>query len=664
MWRLIHPSIRDATHAIVEAGSYDDAIFAAFRFVEGEIQERLTSTSIGEALLSEAFAGDPPRINISPDARDRAGIRQLFSGALSNIRNDRGHKKVPFLPCKTKENCLIHLAFASFLLYLLSKDSNTFPQIQGLRLFGSADQPRAELRGANFGSDAKVLTEEQEFEPVKVTSSLLETLLPAGFSGTLRVRVQDNVSGAVFCDTQLLEQSPPSIYEAVSVDVPLYEDEQCQRRRPNLVGILIRATESGREFIRISPTYPGRYKAGVYVTHGPFERSGVGETWYRNPATGEVCYAWTSSLIATPRVTGKKGRFRLGGLGIQPRRIDTQPGEARTLNVVGWTTDEVVRKEEDVTRHVAWHSRDTAIAFVDGGVLYAKSYGDTKVECERNGLVAAAEVSIANRSIGDRVTYFQGLRRLQQIRFDADDNLYVCNQGPSVFRIDKAGGILEVVRIGIPDTAASGIDCVAVDSARDLYVSDVATRRCLRFPWMGESYGQPSELATVVDGTKKSIAIGPDGTVFVAVMAGHGTGCVVRIDKDGHEACFNTSDLAINLAVDDRARLFMTSRRERRVMVLDHEGRTLASLPYDMPDSPADILVDGESAIYLPFFHSGTLIRLKWDGPRVDRDVVAEGLGTPGGIAMDSEGSVYVSDFAGNSIHKFYNLSRPRRSSK
>ena len=51
----------------------------------------------------------------------------LFAGALGNIRNDRGHKKAPLTPCKSLNDCILYLGFASSLLYLLAKDANTFP---------------------------------------------------------------------------------------------------------------------------------------------------------------------------------------------------------------------------------------------------------------------------------------------------------------------------------------------------------------------------------------------------------------------------------------------------------------------------------------------------------------------------------------------------------
>jgi hypothetical protein len=59
VWGALHATICDAAKDIACAGKLDDAIFAAFRVVEAEIQERISSRSIGDTLLDEAFNGVP-----------------------------------------------------------------------------------------------------------------------------------------------------------------------------------------------------------------------------------------------------------------------------------------------------------------------------------------------------------------------------------------------------------------------------------------------------------------------------------------------------------------------------------------------------------------------------------------------------------------------------
>lgn len=174
----IDPAIQNEARAITESGKYDDAIFAAFRYIEGEIQERTGSRSIGQALLDEAFDGGSPKILISYDDHDQQGVKQLFSGALTNIRNDGGHKKVPFLPARTLNECLLYLSFAGLLLFLLGKDRNRLPSIQGIRVFGSQAHPRAELRGRNLERAAQVVAEGTVLAITRVDDHLLEVILP------------------------------------------------------------------------------------------------------------------------------------------------------------------------------------------------------------------------------------------------------------------------------------------------------------------------------------------------------------------------------------------------------------------------------------------------------------------------------------------------------
>ena len=187
MWESIHPSICDVARSIAESGNFDDAIFAAFRFTEGEIQERISSKNIGQNLLDEAFDGPTPKIMISSNIHDREGVKKIFSGAFSFIRNDRGHKKSPAVPCKTIGDCLLYLYFASFLLYLLDKDINMFPRIHSIRIFGSYDQPRAEIRGANFGRSSKVLAVKNEVDIVRINQESIEIILPSKFVGNIKL---------------------------------------------------------------------------------------------------------------------------------------------------------------------------------------------------------------------------------------------------------------------------------------------------------------------------------------------------------------------------------------------------------------------------------------------------------------------------------------------
>jgi Protein of unknown function (Hypoth_ymh) len=654
MWDNIHKDIREAAQQIAETGKYDDAIFAAFRYLEGEIQERINSRSIGKQLLDEAFDGNPPKINISDDLRDREGIKEIFSGALSNIRNDRGHKKSPFLPCQSLNQCLLYLSFASFLLHLLSKDKNSFPTIESIRLLGTYDQPRVELRGINFSTADRVLAEGVDVSIVRVSPTVIEAILPAKFSGIVKVVAITNESNEIYCDTHTLEQGVENLYEIIRADIPLFEDAACTRQRKDVVGLLLRVTEAGREFLRITPTYPNKYKAGYYVTHGPFDSASVGETWYREPNSGEIENAWSGSLIATPQLINEAGNPKLIGISILPNKIKTQVGERRTVRVLGWEKDGHVRKEVDLTSKVSWRTQDPDTAFIKDAVVYPKRLGRTTIECELEGFISSAEIAIEHFSRGEKAIFLQGLRRLQQIKFDSDDNLYFCNQSASVYRSASAGGIEEVIRISQPDTYAFGVDCLAVDSKRNLYVNDMFRRVCLRFKWDGNRYSRPDVFANSLEGTKKSIAVNNNGDVFVAVMGGLHSGYILCVDPTGKETSFQTRDTAIYLAVNPEGHLCLPSASFHAVDIYSESGILISSLVHGIKETPTDILVDGDGAIFLPFWESGRIFRIVSVNSIVKVEQFAQFSPHIGGIAMDSIGRIYASVFGGNSVEMIF----------
>ncbi len=475
------------------------------------------------------------------------------------------------------------------------------------------------------------------------------------FTGVLNVVVNDKESNEVNCDTHLLGQRANNLYEIINVEIPLYEDAACTCMRSGVVGLLLQVTESGREYLRIVPTYPGRFKAGYYVTHGPFENDTVDETWYRDLESGEICNAWTGSTITIPKIIGKAGTPQLVGISILPNKVKTQIEERRTLKVIGSLKDGSVRKEIDLTSKAIWKTFDAATAFVKDGVLFPKRLGRTKVECEVEGFVGAADILIGHYSKGERSVYFQGVRRLQQIRFDAEDNLYFCNQSSSIYQIARGGGFQEVIRVPIPDTYPFGIDCIAIDSKRNLYANNIVKQACLRFSWDGKKYGSPQTFATVVKGNKNSIVLDPEGHIFVAVVASTGgNGYIIHVAPDGKEEFFPTLDAPIYLALDRQGNIYTPSRNERAIHVYTRNGEFVRKVYHGIEGGESDIFIDLAGAIYLPFFYSGQLYKFVVEESQTKSELIAEGFQAPGGLAMDSQGHIYISNFGGNSIDIVY----------
>jgi len=657
MRQHLHADIAHASMEIAEAGKYDDAIFAAFRIVEAAIQQRIASRSIGESLVAEAFDNDLPKINVSNDPRDRKGVRDMFSGALTNIRNDRGHKKAPATPCESMDDCLLYLAFASLLMHLLTKDRNIFPRIDNIRVLGTSQEPRAELRGVNFaGSIVSVIAGGAEATVVRKAPSVVEVLLPERFFGKLSVVSDGRRSEEAFCDASSLGGQPTPHSEVVAAELPLYSDPKATIRRSGVVGLLLKAVEPSRELLAITPTYPGRYKSGSYVSRGPFEHgTSIGESWYVDPATRAVEYAWTGSMIELPEPLGPVGELSLGGISILPKSVQTQIGENRCLRVSGWGRDGRVQKELDVTEQVAWESLDPAIAYVNKAIAIPKRLGKARIECRLEGFVDSIELTVEHLVKGQRTTYFQGLRRLQQIRFDRDDNLYICNQGPSVFRLDRSGGFSEVVRLSTNPRAAAGIDCIGIDNNSNLYVNDISKRAAYKFEWNGKVFENPVEIATTATGAKKSIAISDSGEAFIAVMGSPGQGWIVRREPAGKEESFAVKGMPIWLSIGPDNNIYVPIVASSSIVVYQRDGKIVDEVPYQAKDAGiGDFMVSRDGDIYLALFHSGRILRIGYRSPLWHAEILRHEFGTCGGLALDSRGRLYVSDFAGNKIDVVY----------
>jgi uncharacterized protein (TIGR02391 family) len=657
IWRVIHPELKEAVKPIVFVEKYDDAIFSAFKIIEASIQDQVGSKKIGRELLNYAFDEEDPKIKIYDRAGDNSSIKKLFEGSIV-FRNERGHRKAPVHPCESFEECIRYLSFASLLLDLLTKCKNTLPKIESVRIFGTSDQPRAELKGLNFSAKTAVKTKDSTLQVVRSDTGSIEVILPPKFSGYIQVYATTIGSNQIYCDCSLVGSNADNMYELISTEIVLFRDPSCQNTYEGIVGGLIRATESGHTSLRIIPVLPNSYSAGVYISHGPYENRSISKAWYKDPDTNDIKSAWDSSLIASPEILGSVKGWQLSGIELLPSRVMCEVGEHRTLTVIGWEINGPVRRKVDYTKDAEWTSKNADVAFVKNGKLFSKKLGKTSIDCTVGNFHSTINVDVAYFSKGEKIKYFEGLPRLQKIRFDRDDNLYICNQSDSVFRLDKSGVIGKVVTIQNFNDYPFGIDCIAVGNNRELYVNNSGKEGILKFEWDGKKYGPPTEMGTSVSGPKKGIIVSNDGALYVAVMGSHGKGKILCILPDGTESSFDTLDMAIHLALDQDGNICIPSNKDKAIHVYKTSGEYIKKIPYDSSDSVSDILIDSKGRIYLTMFSSGTLIsvsNIRGEGG-FWTETIADGFNTPCGVAMDSAGKVYVSNFSGdsNSIDKIY----------
>lgn len=649
-WHLLNPEVREASQAIVAALKYDDAIFAAFRLVEAKLQHGAQSNAIGQALIADAFDGPTPRVDIARDARDRDSIRQLFSGAFGHIRNDRGHKSAPSLPCPDAAVCFQYLSTASLLLHFLAQDRNLLPRIDGIRLFGTHERPFLEMRGERLDKVQAVFAGDLSITVLRQSESVIEVAPPARFHGVIHLKTTADQLLDVECNAFAFSQAD-SFYEVIATDIPLFSDAQCKVVRLNVVGMSVKAHEAGRQFVRIQPTEPGRYRVGQYVTHGPFrEMQIVSETWYLDSVTAKPRSAWLSSMVSIPEVIGSAGKRRYSSIHIFPTDIRVGPSEKRALQVRAVFTDGGVKSDEDVTARVAWSTSDESTAFVKAGVLHAKNFGDAVVEAKWEGLISCSTVRCSSLLKRKPVTYFQGIRRLQQLSFTKSDSLYFVNQSEFVYKLTPDGKIAVAARLPMEDSEVSGIDCIHMQSEDVMLVNLVSAGHCFKLTKKGDFFQDPIPLAASVLGTKKSMASFTDGTLWIAVMGGQTGGKLVKIDPNGVETAFDTPDMPIYLASGPGNQLFVPSRNLNAVLVFNAHGEIVERIAFQESDSISGIYVDTAGTIYLTTFYNGKVLRLQRTESGYMEQCIASGLGNLGGIAADSNDRLFVSDFTGETI--------------
>ena len=243
---------------------------------------------------------------------------------------------------------------------------------------------------------------------------------------------------------------------------------------------------------------------------------------------------------------------------------------------------------------------------------------------------------------------------------DATGNLYVADyRNQRVRRIDSAGVITTVVGTGEPGYSGDGAAAtealldgptgVAADAAGALYVADYRNQRVRRIDSAGvittvagtgeSGYGGDGRAATeaLLDGPF-GVAAQDSGSVYVAELSNHrvrriGTvGIITTVAGSGQpfhrgdggsasEAQF--SHALADVAVDLNGNVYVTDSYDHRVRRVDAAGRVAT------------------------FAGSGTAGFQGDGGPAIEAQ-----LGTPGGVAVDATGDVFVADTWNHRIRK------------
>jgi hypothetical protein len=98
---------------------------------------------------------------------------------------------------------------------------------------------------------------------------------------------------------RVLRSIPRPSYIVRKTNVPLYADHHCQNQRQGVRGVWVETfgADSMSQGTRIYPT-TREYTEGMSVgwEWNPDTRQGWGDTWYKDPETGNCTQAWSGSM--------------------------------------------------------------------------------------------------------------------------------------------------------------------------------------------------------------------------------------------------------------------------------------------------------------------------------------------------------------------------------
>lgn len=115
--RNIHPDISAVSKKLFDDGYYSHATFEAFKYLDSVVKNLAGMDESGHKLMMNAFNEAAPKIKLTDlvttsDKDEQMGFRFMLAGAMSGIRNPRGHE----ILTDPIDRSLDHLSLASVLL--------------------------------------------------------------------------------------------------------------------------------------------------------------------------------------------------------------------------------------------------------------------------------------------------------------------------------------------------------------------------------------------------------------------------------------------------------------------------------------------------------------------------------------------------------------------
>ncbi|MEU2619692.1 TIGR02391 family protein [Streptomyces sp. NPDC007157] len=645
---LLREEIVDSCQAPLRADLYDEAIFAAFRRLEDEVQQRSGSSAIGDVLIKAAFKEKTNPIRISDRDGDMDRMLQLFAGAIGLFKGDRSHKDRPSLPCVSRRECLRILVHASSLLDLLDRDIERAPTVRGYQ-YGQGDLT---LWVDRAGSQVRAWLDETV--PLTTRSFRPGTLVAdvsAVSPGEHRVHLVDGTRHGPAHTVWLVRDPRRSTWRRiVDVDVPLYGDALGQQLL-EVSGVRLEVLEAGVASQRVVPTRE-TYQVGHYVEwRSSRSREQVGPAWARNHVNGPLRPVWDGSSVFDGQPSAPVHDERLMRISIEPGILRLRRGDTVPLRVLGHYTDGTATWTALINGPQV-ETADEKIAFFQNNVVRAKDPGVTVLRCQHNGCYAEARVDVAAHPRWTATELLTGLPPVSGIAW-TPRGLVVSTRGRNIWRLDAKDGAFRMIS-AVPPVSPNdqGTDTVTARADGELAIRVVGDRRIL--------------VLRHADGYQSSEVVAPDAEgVPMAVAWNHDTlltamddGAVYRVEMDGTAHEF-TRVQGTPIAMASNADSLWILCAPSPGPATGQDYNKLWSIPLSDPNPASDLLHDhtlaglngitlAGSSILLGDFNGGRILSLHNNKIRE----VTAGLTNPGQLATSATNDIYIAEFGAGAIRR------------
>ena len=645
---LLREEIVDSCQAPLRADLYDEAVFAAFRRLEDEVQQRSGNLAIGDVLLKAAFKEKTNPIRISNRDGDMDRMVQLFSGAIGLFKGDRSHKDRPSVPCVSRRECLRILAHASSLLDLLDRDLDRAPSVRGYQYSQGDLTLWVERAGAQvqIWLDETVPLTTRSFQPGTLVADV-SAISP----GEHRVHLVDGTRHGPAHSVWLVRDPQRSTwYRVTEVGVPLYADAS-GKQLLDVSGIRLEVLEGGVTSQRLVPTRE-IYQVGHYVE------------WRLSPSHMQARTAWARDLDGGPlRPLGSTSHLldgqpsaaaheeRLMRISIEPGILRLRHDDAVPLRVLGHYTDGTATWTEPLDSPKV-ESADEKIIFFAKNAVRAKSPGTTTLRCQHNGCYAEAHVNVAAHPRWTATELLTGLPPVSGIA-STPKGLVVSTRGRHIWRVDASDGAYRMIS-AVPLISADdqGTDTIGARDDGELAVRLLGDRRILVLHH-NDDYQSSEIVDPEAEGTPMAFTWDRE-----ALLVAMHDGALYRVEMDG-----TATELT---RVQGTPVAITTNTDSVHVLCAPSPGRAMGedynrlwSIPLTDTNAATDLLQDHKlaglngiiltgSSILLSDFNGGRLLSLRNNKIRE----IATDFTNPGQLATTATGNTYIADFGAGAIYR------------